>query len=105
MRTAQTKTPGGNRASKSHTNSTSDDTPPADPAATLNPIIIARRRPESRVWAIKAMCAHCMGCTLHRLEPGYRRLIRDCASTGCPLYPHRPYVVSGRLSPAKSGSK
>lgn len=72
--------------------------------STLNPIAIARERPRSRAWAIKAMCAHCMGCTLRRLEPGFRRLIRDCTSRDCPLHSHRPYVDSGVASRAGSGS-
>lgn len=69
-------------------------------ASTMNPIAIARNRPESKAWAIKAMCAHCMGCTESRLEAGFRDLIRDCSAKDCPLYPHRPYAVSRTIPPA-----
>ena len=60
----------------------------------VNPILISRQRPQSRAWAIKAMCAHCMGCTADHLEPGFRDLIRECSSNACPLHAHRPYVDS-----------
>jgi len=55
-----------------------------------NPIIRAENRP-TRGNAIKAMCAHCMGCTRTHLEPGFRTLIRDCTSKACPLYAFRPF--------------
>lgn len=45
----------------------------------------------SRALRIKAMCAHCVGCTVERTEPGFRSMIRDCTARGCPLYPVRPY--------------
>lgn len=46
---------------------------------------------KSLVKAIAAMCAHCVGCTREEVEPGFRETIRDCTSTDCPLYSHRPY--------------
>lgn len=58
--------------------------------AEVNPIVRYRARP-TRGNAIKAMCAHCMGCTDERLEPGFRSSIRDCASASCPLHKYRPY--------------
>jgi len=50
----------------------------------MNPIVKNLER-STRGRAIKAMCAHCMGCTAESLEPGFRTLIRDCASTHCPM--------------------
>ena len=49
--------------------------------------------------AIDAMCSHCMGCTAKEqgfsqddwIEPGFRNLIRDCSSRGCPLRGFRPF--------------
>jgi hypothetical protein len=49
--------------------------------------------------AVNAMCSHCMGCTAKEqgysdedwIEPGFRKLIRNCTSTGCPLWEFRPY--------------
>lgn len=55
-----------------------------------NPIRKFRAKP-TRSSAIKAMCAHCMGCTDDSIEPGFRGLVRDCASTACPLWQFRPY--------------
>lgn len=46
---------------------------------------------KSRSLRIKAMCAHCVGCTVDRTEPGFRSMIRDCTAKRCPLYPVRPY--------------
>jgi hypothetical protein len=45
----------------------------------------------SKALAIKAMCAHCMGCTESYREPGYRQAIGNCSSTKCPLYNFRPF--------------
>lgn len=64
----------------------------------VNPIIRNLQKP-GRKNAIFAMCAHCTGCTAaaqgngltDHLEPGFRRLIAGCTSTGCPLHPWRPY--------------
>lgn len=69
--------------------------------AELNPLVLARERP-TRARAIKAMCAHCMGCTQEHLEPGFRDLIRGCTATGCPLYPFRPYSSPRRSKPPKT---
>jgi len=55
-----------------------------------NPIKRAIRKP-TYLNAIKAMCAHCMGCTLDHLEEGFREEIRNCIATRCPLFPFRPY--------------
>lgn len=59
-----------------------------------NPILQAERKPQSKVAAIKAMCAHCMGCTKDRAEPGFRQEIRDCTAYACPLHRHRPFQVA-----------
>jgi hypothetical protein len=37
-----------------------------------NPILIAETRPHSRTWAIKAICAHCMGCTMESPDPVFQ---------------------------------
>lgn len=59
--------------------------------AEHNPIIQARERPNSKSYAIKAMCSHCMGCTAEKIEPGFRDEVRNCTSAACPLWPHRPW--------------
>lgn len=56
----------------------------------MNPIVRFREKP-THLKAIKAMCSHCMGCTAEHMEPGFRTLIRDCASTHCPLHMYRPF--------------
>jgi len=58
----------------------------ADP----NPMSRFERKP-TRGNAIKAMCAHCVGCTYESIEPGFRRLIKTCRSERCPLHRYRPY--------------
>ncbi len=55
-----------------------------------NPIRKAIAKP-TRGNAIKAMCAHCMGCTETHLEPGFRQSIRECTSGTCPIFQFRPY--------------
>lgn len=60
--------------------------------AEVNPIIRYQRRP-TRGSAIKAMCAHCVGCTESHLEPGFRDTIRFCSSYDCPLYRYRPFQI------------
>ena len=57
---------------------------------TYNPIIQYERK-RTRQRAIKAMCAHCMGCTRDHIEPGFRECIRNCTAPHCPLYFYRPY--------------
>lgn len=56
----------------------------------MNPILQYEKYP-TRGKAIKAMCAHCMGCTREHMEPGFRQCIRDCTSEGCPLHRYRPF--------------
>ena len=41
--------------------------------------------------AVNAMCAHCMGCNAEHMESGYKKDVRDCKSTDCPLWHFRPY--------------
>jgi hypothetical protein len=60
----------------------------------INPFILLERHP-TRAKAIKAMCAACMGCTRDDIEPGFRRLIRECTSVKCPLHQFRPYQAKG----------
>lgn len=55
-----------------------------------NPILKYAQKP-TRAYAIKAMCAHCVGCTKDQTEPGFRSHIKECSSKDCPLYPFRPY--------------
>ena len=57
-----------------------------------NPILQSKRNPRSRVLAIKAMCAQCLGCTEDHLEKGFRQSIRECSSTNCSLYELRPFT-------------
>lgn len=50
----------------------------------------------SRALAMKAMCCACMGCTKDATEPGFRTMVRECASgptskAPCPLHGHRPF--------------
>ena len=58
--------------------------------AEFNPIVRFKERP-THLNAIKAMCAHCMGCTETHLERGFRDSIRDCTSKFCPLHRYRPH--------------
>jgi hypothetical protein len=55
-----------------------------------NPVIKYEQKP-TRAYAIKAKCAECVGCTKEATEPGFRQLIKECASTECPLFRFRPY--------------
>lgn len=64
-------------------------------APITNPILKYKSVP-TRGNAIKAMCAHCMGCTKDHAEPGFREAIRDCTSPDCPLYAFRPYRNKAR---------
>jgi hypothetical protein len=70
----------------------------------MNPLVISARNPKLRAAAIKAMCAHCVGCTLEHLEPGFRDSIRGCTYKGCPLYHLRPYRAKKSTAPANAGS-
>ena len=58
-----------------------------------NPILKAKEMGNSRRFAINAMCANCMGCTVSSIEQGFRNNIKNCTSTQCPLYSFRPYQV------------
>lgn len=60
-------------------------------ATESNPMVRFRDGKQTRSAAIKAMCAHCMGCTYTAIEPGFRASVRDCTSTGCPLHQFRPF--------------
>jgi len=63
--------------------------------AESNPLARFRNRP-THLNAIKAMCAHCMGCTETHLERGFKDSIGQCTSEGCPLYRYRPYRPKSR---------
>jgi hypothetical protein len=65
-----------------------------------NPILKNMLSP-SRSNAIKAMCCHCVGCTLETLEQGYRNHIRNCTASHCPLYKFRPYQEQLKVNPCK----
>ena len=67
----------------------------------INPIIRLRAKP-SRVNAIKAKCAECMGCTEYHVERGFRELIRACTSKACPLHAYRPYQANLGAKPQKN---
>jgi len=58
--------------------------------AHFNPIVRAKKKP-TYLNAIKAMCAHCIGCTETHLERGFKEAIRDCTAKCCPLHRYRPY--------------
>lgn len=61
--------------------------------AEHNLIRKAESSPGSKVKAIAAFCFHCMGGTEDEMpDPGWKKLIRTCTSTNCPLYPHRAYT-------------
>jgi len=56
-----------------------------------NPILQYANKPNSRVAAIKAKCAECVGCSPDHLEKGFKESIYDCSSYSCPLHSFRPY--------------
>ena len=56
-----------------------------------NPLLQAKAAPASKVKAIRAMCASCMGCTESYQEPGWKQQVADCSAFNCPLHSHRPY--------------
>jgi len=56
-----------------------------------NPIRQFVANPNSRVAAMKAKCAECMGCTLDHMERGFRASISECSSYSCPLHSFRPF--------------
>lgn len=54
-----------------------------------NPIARAKEHPKKSLrLCINAKCWECMG---GGDEVGTSRLIRECSSLGCPLWPVRPY--------------
>lgn len=63
----------------------------APKAKNLNPIQKLASKPNSKNYAIRAMCFQCMGGI--DADPGWRRAIGDCKSVGCALHGHRPYRV------------
>jgi hypothetical protein len=56
-----------------------------------NPLRQYAANPNSRVAAMKAKCAECMGCTHDHMERGFRASISECSSYSCPLYSFRPF--------------
>lgn len=55
-----------------------------------NPLLKFAEKP-TRAYAIRAKCAECMGCTKESINPGFRKMIRDCTAPACPLFQFRPY--------------
>ena len=67
-----------------------------------NPIRQFVANPNSRVVAIKAKCAECMGCTPDHMERGFRASISSCSSYSCPLHRFRPYQREKSLEGQKA---
>ena len=67
-----------------------------------NPIRQFVANPNSRVAAIKAKCAECMGCTPDHMERGFRASISSCSSYSCPLHGFRPYQREKSLEGQKT---
>ena len=67
-----------------------------------NPIRQFVANPNSRVAAIKAKCAECMGCTPDQMERGFRASISSCSSYSCPLHRFRPYQREKSLEGQKT---
>ena len=67
-----------------------------------NPIRQFVANPNSRVAAMKAKCAECMGCTLDHMERGFRASISECSSYSCPLHRFRPYQREKSLEGQKT---
>jgi hypothetical protein len=67
-----------------------------------NPIRQFVANPNSRVAAIKAKCAECMGCTPDHMERGFRASISSCSSYSCPLHRFRPYQREKSLKGQKT---
>jgi hypothetical protein len=51
-----------------------------------NPVERFYALPSSRKRAIEAKCAECMGCTKDHLEEGFKKEVRNCAASCCPLH-------------------
>jgi len=66
--------------------------------AEFNPILRNIARP-TYLNSIKAMCAHCVGCTETHVERGFRRTIGACSAVQCPLHRYRPYRDFRALEP------
>jgi hypothetical protein len=62
-----------------------------------NPLVQLQANPNSRALAIKAMCAHCVGCTQSSLESGFRTAIAKCEVYHCPLHSFRPFAPKTAL--------
>lgn len=74
-------------------------------APEYNWIIQAQRKPESLRRAIKAMCFHCVGGTKDSMpDPGWKKLIDTCTAPDCPLFSHRPRLISGSDSENVEGT-
>ena len=59
-----------------------------------NPLIALKNAPVNKkltTLSIKAMCAHCMGCTEEHIADGWKEEVRNCTAPKCPLYNVRPY--------------
>ena len=56
-----------------------------------NPLRQFAANPNSRVAAMKAKCAECIGCTPDHMERGFRASISECSSYSCPLHSLRPF--------------
>ena len=67
-----------------------------------NPIRQFVANPNSRVAAINAKCAECMGCTPDHMEMGFRASISSCSSYSCPLHRFRPYQREKSLKGQKT---
>ena len=60
--------------------------------AVENPIVRAKKNPNSRALAMKAMCFSCQGGTSERLpDSGWRWAIGNCLVLDCPLHSWRPF--------------
>jgi len=66
-----------------------------------NPVVRNVGNKTSLRRAVDAMCAHCMGCTADRIEPGFREEIRNCTAPTCPLWHFRPYQTKEK-APART---
>ena len=67
-----------------------------------NPILQYANKPTSRVAAIKAKCAECVGCSPDHLEKGFKESISSCSSYSCPLHRFRPYQANKSLNSQKT---
>jgi len=67
----------------------------------FNPIDRYHKHPESRILAVNAKCAECMGCQPGHLEKGFRESISTCTSYSCHLRQFRPYQAEQSLNSQK----